>query len=292
MARRCSDAGIELLVRHDQADRGVLGAARIRRGLRRLPVGRQALRQIPQQLRCQSEVAPGLCLVAGDQPAVAIGDGAGGIHDREGGNLGGADLAECAALAGMGVAAEIAALHRHPSGALRAQREHPGAQGVKCGLRQPLVRIDLVEAAAAEIVDDRARHDGDLGEVAGADAVVLEPGRNRRDGFLAIGRAARKHDGVGERTAVAEPQQVGIHGARPAAPNVDGHRRALRETDYRDAGRSLFVGADADLDGRPIECQNRAVDRGIGNKTGLVGRGRCAAENSGKNSRRHPRRHR
>ena len=273
----------ELLVGHDQADRGVSRAARIgRSGRRRVPIRFQALRKIPQQLRGHGQIAPRLRPVAGDQPAGAIGHRAVSIHHREGGDLDGADLAERGALPGMRVASEETALHRHPSGALGAQRKHPGPHRAQRGLRQALVRIDFVEPPRAEIVDDGARHNGYVEKIAGPHAVVLEPGRDRGDGFLAVSRAAREHDGVGERTAVAEPQQIGVDRSRPAAADIDRHRRALRKPDHRDAGRSLFVTADADFDRRPVERQNRTIDCRVGNEAVLIGRDGNATAQRGK----------
>ncbi len=171
----------------------------------------------------------------------------------------------------MRKAAEIPALHGHAPGALGAEREHSGPRRVERGLGQTLVRIDLVEPTVAEIVDDRARHEGDIAKIPRADAVVLEPGRDRRDSFLAVGRAPREYDGVGEGPAVAEPQRIGVHGAGRAAAHIDHDRRLLGKPDDRETGRPLLVGADADLDRRPIECQGGTVDRRVGNEVALVG---------------------
>src|SRR6202008_1797733 len=108
---------IELLIGDDQADRGISRGRRIAIGRRSVPIRLETCGKMLEEFRGQAETAPGLWPIAADEPAVAVGHRAEGVHHDKSGNLGGTELTEGAPLAGMGVAPEIAALHGRSSGA-------------------------------------------------------------------------------------------------------------------------------------------------------------------------------
>jgi hypothetical protein len=171
----------------------------------------------------------------------------------------------------VGEAAEVAALHGHSACTLSAEREHAWPQRAQSRLCQPLVGIDLVEPAAPEIEDHGSRHDGDVAEIPSAQATLLQAALHGGDGFLAVGRAARKDDRVREGIAVAVAQCVGVDGSRAAAANIDSDRCAILEANDGEPRRAFLVGAGSDFQCRPVEFQGRTVEPRIRLKHALVG---------------------
>src|SRR5262245_25893556 len=135
---------------------------------------------------------------------------------------------------------------------------------------KPLVGIDFVEPPRAEVIDHGSRRKGDAVPIAGAKSEVLQAGGDGRDCLLAVGGAAGKDDGIGERGAITVSQTVGIDGARRTAANVNRDRGAILELNDGEPGRSFFVAAHPDLDRWPVEAQGRASDLRICLKDALV----------------------
>jgi hypothetical protein len=124
-------------------------------------------------------------------------------------------------------------------------------------LAKPLVGIDFIQPMAEEVVDDRAGHAGNVGPGAAANAVILQRGRNAGFRFEAVGRAARKHDGIDPWLAVTESQRVRHQRPGGAAADVHGCRRSLRKADDGHAGGACLIGRHPNLYGRPIKLQRR-----------------------------------
>lgn len=169
----------------------------------------------------------------------------------------------------MRIAAEEAALHRHASGTLRAQRKHTRSQGCERRAGQSLIRIDVVELSA-QVIDDRARDQSDVAPSAAPNALILEAGGNRGDRLFAVGRASGEHHCVPALPGIAELQRVRVHCAGRTAAGIHDHGGATRKADDGQTGRARLIAADAHFDVGPVEIQRPGVNSGVGNQLRLT----------------------
>ena len=183
-----------------------------------------------------------------------------GIHHHEGGDLGGTNLSISPSLTRVGQAAKIASLHGHTAGALCTEGKYTWPQGTQSRMCKPLVRIDFVEPAAAEIVDHGSGHEGDAVPIPSAKPELLHAGGHSSDGLLAVGGAARKDDRIGECGPIAVAEAVSIDGPGRTATNIYRHRCAVLEVNDGEPRGAFLIAAHSNLDRRPVEVQGGPVD--------------------------------